>query len=53
MYAVATMRIAVALGLPFLAPVASAFFMVALAAWTLVFMGLAWQLLRRLVRPGV
>lgn len=44
---------AAALGLPFLAPVASAFFVVALAAWTLTIIGLAWELLRKLVRPGL
>jgi tellurite resistance protein TehA-like permease len=53
MYAVATERMAMALGLPFLAPVAPPFFVAALAAWTLVFIGLAWQLLRRLLRPAV
>ncbi|WGS19754.1 MULTISPECIES: tellurite resistance/C4-dicarboxylate transporter family protein [unclassified Bradyrhizobium] len=52
MYAVATKHMAAALSLPFLAPLAPAFFVVALAAWTVVFIGLAWELTRRLVRPG-
>jgi tellurite resistance protein TehA-like permease len=53
MYAVATEQMAAALGLPFLAPLAPAFFAAALAAWTIVFVGLAEELLRKLVRPGV
>ena len=53
MYAVATEQMAAALGLPFLAPLAPAFFAAALAAWTIVFVGLAEKLLRKLVRPGV
>jgi tellurite resistance protein TehA-like permease len=52
MYSLATKQMAAALGLPFLAPLASAFFAVALAAWTIVFIGLARELLRKLVRPG-
>jgi tellurite resistance protein TehA-like permease len=51
MYSLATKQMAAALGLPFLAPLASAFFAVALAAWTIVFIGLARELLRKLVRP--
>ena len=46
MYAVATKQMAAALGLPFLVPLAPAFFAVALTAWTLAFIGLAWELLR-------
>jgi tellurite resistance protein TehA-like permease len=52
MYAVATKQMAAALGLPFLAPLAAAFFVTALAAWTLVFIGLIWERLRRRVRPS-
>jgi tellurite resistance protein TehA-like permease len=52
MYAVATKQMTAALALPFLALLAPAFFVTALAAWTLVFVGLAWQLLRRFARPG-
>ena len=50
MYAVATKQIAEVLALPFLAPMASAFFVVALAAWTLVFGALAWELWIRITR---
>ena len=53
MYTLATRQMAAALGLPFLAPLASAFFVAALAAWTLAFFGLARELLHKLVRPGV
>src|SRR6185437_9835916 len=52
MYSFATKQMAAALGLPFLAPLASASFAVALAAWTIVFIGLTLELLRSLVRPG-
>ncbi len=52
MYTVATKQMAAALELPFLAPLPPVFFTVALAAWTLAFIGLAWELLRRFVRPG-
>jgi tellurite resistance protein TehA-like permease len=52
MYSLATKQMAAALGLPFLAPLAPAFFAVALAAWTIVFIGLARELLRGLLRPG-
>jgi tellurite resistance protein TehA-like permease len=51
-YAVATKHLAAALALPFLAPLGPAFFVVALVAWTLVFIGLAWELLQRLVRSS-
>jgi len=53
MYSVATAEMAAALGLPFLAPWARIFFVVALAAWTLTFIGLVWELLRNAMRPGV
>jgi hypothetical protein len=53
MYAVATKQMAGALELPFLVRLASAFFVAALAAWTLALIGLGWELLRELVRPGV
>ena len=46
MYTVATRRMTAALGLPFLDPLAPAFFVVALLAWTLVFIALLWELLR-------
>lgn len=52
MYSLATKKLAGSLGLPFLAPLASAFFAAALAAWTIVFIALAWELLRDLVRRG-
>jgi tellurite resistance protein TehA-like permease len=45
MYAVATKQMAAALQLPFLAPLPIAAFVVALAAWTLAFAALAWQIL--------
>ncbi|MFY9894052.1 MAG: tellurite resistance/C4-dicarboxylate transporter family protein [Xanthobacteraceae bacterium] len=51
MYTVATKRMAAALELPFLAPLPPAVFAVALAAWALVCIGLAWELLHKLVRP--
>jgi hypothetical protein len=41
---------AVALGLPFLGPLAAAFFVTALATWTLVFIGLARELWTGIVR---
>jgi len=53
MYAVATKQMAAALGLAFLAPLAPAFFEVALAAWTLAFIGLAWELPRKLAHPDL
>ena len=52
MYTVATKQMAAALELPFLAPLPPVFFVAALTAWTLAFIGLAWELLRKLVRPG-
>lgn len=51
MYTVATKQMAVALELPFLAPLPPVFFVVALAAWTLAFVGLAWELVRKPARP--
>ena len=50
MYAVATREMAAALDLPFLAPLPVAAFVAALAAWSLAFVGLAWEA-RRLL-PG-
>ena len=50
MYAVATREMATALDLPFLAPLPVAAFVAALAAWSLAFVGLAWEA-RRLL-PG-
>jgi tellurite resistance protein TehA-like permease len=47
MYTVATKQMATALELPFLAPLPPAVFVVALAAWTLAFIGLAWELARK------
>ncbi|WP_298261904.1 tellurite resistance/C4-dicarboxylate transporter family protein [Bradyrhizobium sp.] len=44
MYAVATKQMAATLQLPFLAPLPMAAFVVALAAWTLAFAALAWQM---------
>ena len=53
MYTVATKQMAAALELPFLAPLPIVVFAAALAAWTLACIGLAWELLRELVHPGV
>jgi tellurite resistance protein TehA-like permease len=50
MYTVATMQMAAALDLPFLAPLSPVAFVAALAAWTLACAGLLWEL-RKLVRP--
>ncbi|HET8668705.1 MAG TPA: tellurite resistance/C4-dicarboxylate transporter family protein, partial [Terriglobales bacterium] len=50
MYTVATMQMADALDLPFLAPIAPMMFAAASAAWALAFVGLVWEL-RKLVRP--
>jgi tellurite resistance protein TehA-like permease len=52
MYTVATKHMAAALELPFLAPLPPVVFAAALAAWTLACIGLAWDLLGRLVRPS-
>ncbi len=49
MYSVATKQMAAELALPFLAPLAPPFFVAALVAWTLVFIGLACEF-SRLVR---
>ncbi|HVX99321.1 MAG TPA: tellurite resistance/C4-dicarboxylate transporter family protein [Pseudorhodoplanes sp.] len=46
MYTVATRQMAVALDLPFLAPLPPVAFAAALAAWTLAGIGLAWELMR-------
>jgi tellurite resistance protein TehA-like permease len=48
MYAVATKQMASALELPFLAPLPPVVFAVALAAWTLAFAALIWQIMRKL-----
>ena len=53
MYTVATKQMARALDLPFLYPLPPAVFTVALAAWTLACVGLAWKLLRQLLRRSV
>ena len=50
MYTVATMQMAAALDLPFLAPLSPVAFVAALVAWTLACVGLLWDL-RKLVRP--
>ncbi len=50
MYTVATKQMAAALELPFLSPLPPVIFVVALAAWTLAFIGLAWDLLQRWTR---
>jgi tellurite resistance protein TehA-like permease len=50
MYTVATMQMAAALDLPFLAPLSPVAFVAALVAWTLACAGLLWEL-RKLVRP--
>ena len=52
MYTVATKQMAAALELPFLAPLPPVIFAAALAAWTLACIGLAWELLRKLVRSS-
>ena len=53
MYTVATKEMAATLGLSFLEPLAPAFFVAAVAAWTLVFAGLAYELLpQRRMRPN-
>jgi tellurite resistance protein TehA-like permease len=50
MYAVATRQMASTLQLPFLNPLSTAAFVAALAAWTLAFAALGWQIMRKLVR---
>jgi tellurite resistance protein TehA-like permease len=50
MYTVATMQMAAALDLPFLAPLSPVAFVAALVAWTLACAGLLWELCK-LVRP--
>lgn len=47
MYTVATKQMATALELPFLTPLPPAIFVVALAAWSLAFIGLVWELLAK------
>jgi tellurite resistance protein TehA-like permease len=44
MYTVATRQMAAALDLPFLDPLPPVVFVAALTAWTLVFIGLLWEL---------
>jgi tellurite resistance protein TehA-like permease len=51
MYTVATRQMAAALDLPFLDPLPPAVFAAALAAWTLTFVGLLWELRTLLPRP--
>ncbi|MBV8423918.1 MAG: tellurite resistance/C4-dicarboxylate transporter family protein, partial [Candidatus Eremiobacteraeota bacterium] len=50
MYSVATKQMSLALGLPFLAPLPSAFFIAALIAWTMTFAGLLLDL-RKMLKP--
>ncbi|MGA2795894.1 MAG: hypothetical protein ABSE69_20790 [Roseiarcus sp.] len=50
MYSVATRQMATALDLPFLDPLPWVMFLAALAAWTLAFAGLLWEL-RKIVTP--
>ncbi len=52
MYTVATKQMAAALELPFLAPLPPVIFVGALAAWTLAFAGLTWELMRKLARSS-
>ena len=52
MYAVATKQMAATQGLPFLAALAPAFFVVALAAWMLTFIGLARELVHQARRTA-
>lgn len=52
MYTVATKQMAAALELPFLAPLPPVAFVAALVAWMLAFIGLAWELSRKFMRPG-
>lgn len=51
MYTVATKQMGAALELPFLAPVPPIVFVAALVAWTLSFIGLAWQLAHKIKLP--
>lgn len=51
MYTVATREMAAALDLPFLAPLPPVVFTAALAAWTLAFVGLLWELYKLLPSP--
>ncbi|HUZ64372.1 MAG TPA: tellurite resistance/C4-dicarboxylate transporter family protein [Acetobacteraceae bacterium] len=51
MYTVATRQMALALDLPFLDPLPPVVFAFALAAWTLAFVGLLWELRKLLPRP--
>ncbi len=53
MYTVATKQMAAALELPFLVPLPPVVFVAALAAWTLAFIGLAWEFMRKLARPSI
>jgi tellurite resistance protein TehA-like permease len=51
MFSVATRHMATALDLPFLEPLPWIIFVAALAAWTLAFAGLLWEL-RKMLMPG-
>ncbi|WP_312017149.1 tellurite resistance/C4-dicarboxylate transporter family protein [Bradyrhizobium jicamae] len=50
MYALATKQMAATLQLPFLAPLPTVVFVVAVAAWTLAFAALTWQILHEFTR---
>lgn len=52
MYTVATREMAAALELPFLGPLPPVVFVAALAAWTLAFIGLVWELSQKSMRPN-
>ena len=52
MYSVATRQMATALDLPFLDPLPWAMFVAALAAWTLAFAGLLWELCKIVTPRG-
>ncbi len=52
MFSVATRQMAIALDLPFLDPLPWVMFLAALAAWTLAFAGLLWELGKRLAPGG-
>jgi hypothetical protein len=52
MFSIATRQMAKALDLPFLEPLPWAIFLAALAAWTLVFAGLLWELRKFVISRG-
>jgi tellurite resistance protein TehA-like permease len=52
MFSIATRQMAKALDLPFLEPLPWAMFLAALAAWTLVFAGLLWELRKFVISRG-